>query len=140
MSSWSTCAAYSGNPDKEAMMAARRALRDEAVASLKQYENAEDPSDPRIIALKVRCSNLKHACAKYLIFTSWMRNKVGGSLSFEMFPDTKEEADAAVESLERKRQEDLKTKSWAWLHEGYEYKHYGAILNRPEWWDKVCCE
>ena len=140
MSSWSTCAAHSSNPDKEAMMAARRALRDEAIATVKQFDNAEDPSDPRVIALKVRCSNLRHACAKYLIFTSWMRNNVGGSLAFEMFPDTKEEAAAAVESLERKRKEDLKTTRWAWLHEGYEYKHYGSMTNRAEWWDKVCCQ
>lgn len=121
-------------------MAARRALRDEAVATLKEYANAEDPSDPRIRELKVRCSNLRHACAKYLVFTSWMRNKVGGSLTYEMFPDTKEEADAAVANLERQRQEDLLTKRWAWLHEGYEYKHYGSMLNKAEWWDRVCCE
>ena len=135
MSSWSTCAAYSGNPDKEAMMTARRALRDETMATLKKSEDV----DPHIRELKVRCANLQHACAKYLVFTSWMKNGIGGSLTYEMYPDTKEQAEAAVANLERQREYDLRNEAWAWLHEGYEYKHYGFIPNRPEWWDKVCC-
>ena len=139
MSSWSTCAAYSGNSDTEAMMAARRALRDEAIAELKSA-NVEDPSDSRIRELKIRCANLQHACAKYLVFTSWMRNNIGGSLTSDVYPDTKEQAEAAVANLERQREDDLRDETWAWLHEGYEYKHYGFIPNRPEWWDKVCCQ
>ena len=136
MSSWSTCAAYSGNPDKEEMMAARRALRDEAIATLKKSADV----DPHIRELKVRCANLRHACASYLVFTSWMKNRVGGSITYEIYPDTKEQADAAVANLERQREEDLRDGAWAWLHEGYEYKHYGSMPNRAEWWDRVCCQ
>jgi len=120
-------------------MTARRALRDEAVAELKSA-NVEDPSDPRIRELKVRCANLRHACASYLVFTSWMKNRVGGSLTYDVYPDTKEQADAAVANLERQREDDLRDEAWAWLHEGYEYKHYGSIPNRAEWWDRVCCD
>lgn len=120
-------------------MAARRALRDEAIAELKSA-NVEDPSDSRIRELKIRCANLQHACAKYLVFTSWMRNNIGGSLTYDVYPDTKEQAEAAVANLERQREDDLRDETWAWLHEGYEYKHYGFIPNRSEWWDKVCCQ
>ena len=121
-------------------MAARRALRDAAMATLKESANVEDPKDPRIRELKVRCSNLQHACASYLVFVSWMKDGVGGSLTYDVYPDTKEQADAAVANLERQREEDLRDVSWSWLHEGYEYKHYGSIPNRPEWWDRVCCD
>jgi hypothetical protein len=134
----SSCAAYSGNPDKEAMMTARRALRDEAMAELKSA-NAEDPSDPRIRELNARCSNLQHACASYLVFVSWMKDGVGGSLTYNVYPETKEQAEVVVANLERQRKDDLRDGNWAWLHEGYEYKHYGCIPNRAEWWDKVCC-
>ena len=121
-------------------MAARRALRDEAMASLKESADAENPSDSRIRELNVRCCNLRHACAKYLVFASWMKNGVGGSLTYNLYPDTKEQAEAAVANLERQRKDDLQDVAWSWLHEGYEYKHYGYIPNRPEWWDRVCCD
>lgn len=134
----SSCAAHSGNPDTEAMMAARRALRDEAMAELKSA-NTEDPLDPRIRELNTRCCNLRHACASYLVFVSWMKDGVGGSLTYNVYPDTKEQAEAAVANLERQRKDDLQDVAWSWLHDGYEYKHYGYIPNRPEWWDKVCC-
>lgn len=139
MSSWSTCAAYSGNPDKEGMMAARLALRDKAIAALKDFTNAKDSSYSRISELKVHCENLRYACAKYLIFTTWMRNGVGGSLIHSIYPNTKEQADAAIENLEWQREEDLREGTWEWLHTGFEYKYYTAVLNKPEWWDKVCC-
>jgi hypothetical protein len=140
MSSWSSCPAYSGNPDKEAMFLARCDLRDKTISQLNEYKQSMNKNDPRICTLQIRCENLKHACAKYLIYTSWMVRGVGGSIIHSIYPETKEQADSYIANLERLKNEDLQTDTWAFLHKGYDYKNYDVIDNQPHWWDRICCD
>ena len=56
--------AFSGNPDKEAMQAARRALRDQAIRELAHAEQFGNDTTSYISKLRVKVSQLRHACAK----------------------------------------------------------------------------
>ena len=138
MSFWSTRETYSGNPDKEAMLSARRALRDQCISELNALKHRVNQEEtPCISILKVRCENLKHSCAKYLVYTSWMKNLIGGSIIHSVYPDTKEEVDAYIESVYKKRECDMKHETWKLLYEGYDYFDYCVIENRAEWWDSI---
>ena len=122
------------------MQAARRALRDQAIRELahaeahaKQLGN-ETTSD--ISKLRVKVSQLRHACAKYLVYHSWMNNRIGGSHMYDTYPETRAEADAAIELYRsRKVQFDI---DYPYGREEDERNRFVAIDNQAEWWDGVC--
>ena len=128
--------AFSGNPDKEAMQAARRALRDQAIRELAHAEQFGNDTTSDISKLRVKVSQLRHACAKYLVYHSWMNNRIGGSHMYETYPETRAEADAAIELYRsRKVQFDI---DYAYGREEDERNRFVAIDNQAEWWDGVC--
>lgn len=142
MSSWLNNPAYSENPDKEAMYAARRAMRDQAMLELVEAEakgesEFENVTTSPLFKLKVRVSQLRHACAKYLVSYCWMKNRIGGSHMYDVYPETREEADAAIE-VYRRRKIQYDADYPLVTGEGGSGR-FVAYENKPEWWDRVCC-
>ena len=139
MSSCNENPAYSGNPDKEAMYAARRAMRDQAVRELAEAE-AEvlgNVTESDISKLKVKVQQLRHACAKYLVSYSWMTKRIGGSITYDTYPETRAEADAAIDMYQSRRIDfENEFPSFRGAHET---GRFSAYENMPEWWDSVCC-
>ena len=136
MSSWTENPAFSGNPDKEAMQMARRAMRDQAIRELAEAEELGNATTSDISKLRVKVSQLRHACAKYLVYHSWMKNRIGGSHMYDTYPETRAEADAAIELYRSRKVEfDLHYPSG---QEEDERNRFVAIDNQAEWWDGVC--
>lgn len=134
MSSWEPT--YSANADKTAMYAARYAMRDQVKQELESLKEFTNERTPRICELELKYTQLRHACAKYLVYYCWMKNRNGGSHMYDVFPETREEADAAIE-VYRRRKIQFDADYPLVTGEG-DSGRFVAIDNKPEWWDRVC--